>query len=365
MKTFSRSGGSGGKRATSAAAYRAGERIRDQRTGVTYDHRRRQDVLHREIVLPKALERAGSAASWARDRATLWNAAEHAETRRNSRVAREFMVALPHELKQGERVQLARGFARELVERYNNAIDLVMHAPRSDPRNFHAHLLATTREITSEGLSRKTTLELSGTQRHQRGLLRWSEERTYLRERWASLTNEALKAAHLEVRVSHEYPARDATRMPRLPSLAYHIERRGGHSVIAERLRERHYALLQQSAPGTGRTPQRLPWLQRARAAAQSTWLSLRQRLSPQPQPQPRPQLARSQAHAHTADAPPHSWQREPGSSSKDDIARQSFERWKAYRAQLAAHPELAQKQLEATHQSRQAERGMDIDLGL
>ena len=60
MKTFSRSGGKSGKRATSAAAYRSGERIHDQRTGATYDHRRRQDVLHKEIVLPKELERSGA-----------------------------------------------------------------------------------------------------------------------------------------------------------------------------------------------------------------------------------------------------------------------------------------------------------------
>ena len=49
MKTFGRSGGSS---AASAAAYRAGERIRDERTGKTYDHSERRDVVHKEIVLP-------------------------------------------------------------------------------------------------------------------------------------------------------------------------------------------------------------------------------------------------------------------------------------------------------------------------
>ena len=46
-----------GRSATSAAAYRAGEQIRDERTGTLYDHSRRQDVLHKEIILPSKFDR--------------------------------------------------------------------------------------------------------------------------------------------------------------------------------------------------------------------------------------------------------------------------------------------------------------------
>lgn len=399
MKTFSRSGGTSGKRATSAAAYRAGERIHDLRSGATYDHRRRQDVLHREIVLPRALERAGYALRWARDRASLWNAAEHAETRRNSRVAREFMVALPHELKHEERVQLARGFARELVERYNNAIDLVIHAPRSDPRNFHAHLLATTREVTSEGLGRKTSLEWSGTDRHRRGLPRWRDERAWLRERWSDLTNEALLSAHLEARVSHEYPARDPTKMPRLPSMAYHIERRGGHSFMAARIRERHQAVLERTATLAPAGRERAGWLQRLREQAQSTWLSLRQRLSAQPRVErelvacvaqrpmrtpeqertlaPKPLTARAAEVslavevARAAEVVPSAEatlaqrnERQPSRLSLDFPAQEGLRRWREYRAQVAATPDFERQQMEAARKL-QAERGLDLDLEL
>ena len=49
LKTFGRSGGSS---AVSAAAYRSGERIRDERTGRTYDHTDRRDVLHKEVLVP-------------------------------------------------------------------------------------------------------------------------------------------------------------------------------------------------------------------------------------------------------------------------------------------------------------------------
>jgi len=93
MKTFGRSSGSN---AASAIAYRAGERIRDERTGKTYDHSDRRDVLHKEIVLPSKF--ADDDMAWARDRSSLWNAAEGAEKRKNSRVAREYLVALPVEL---------------------------------------------------------------------------------------------------------------------------------------------------------------------------------------------------------------------------------------------------------------------------
>ncbi len=169
MKTFGRAGGSS---AASAAAYRAGERIRDERTGRTYDHSERQDVLHKEIVLPSRFTDEDMA--WARDRAGLWNAAEGAETRKNARVAREYLVALPVELSPPQRLELVRGFSQELSDRYGFAIDLAVHAPRdfpgSDARNFHAHLLATTREVQMEGLGAKTTLDMSDRNRREVGL---------------------------------------------------------------------------------------------------------------------------------------------------------------------------------------------------
>src|SRR5277367_6033300 len=109
MKTFGRSKGSS---AASAAAYRAGERIRDEGTGKAYDHSERRDVMHKEIVLPG--EFADHPMAWARDRSSLWNAAEDAEIRKNARVAREYLVALPVELSPQQRTGLVRGFSQEL-----------------------------------------------------------------------------------------------------------------------------------------------------------------------------------------------------------------------------------------------------------
>jgi MobA/MobL family len=115
-------GRSAGRRATTAAAYRAGERIRDERSGRLYNYSRRRDVVHSEIFLPSHL--AGAANAWAANREKLWNLAEHSEKRSNSRVAREYEVSLPHELTTGQQVALARVLSRELAERYKVAVDL-------------------------------------------------------------------------------------------------------------------------------------------------------------------------------------------------------------------------------------------------
>ena len=244
INTVSRSSG---RNAPASAAYRAGERIRNERTCAVYDHRARQDVLHKEIVLPARLAGATGALAWARERASLWNAAERIEPQANSRVAREYMVALPAELPAPERVELARAFSREIADRYNVAVDLAVHAPRpfADPRNFHAHLLTTTREVRPEGLGPKTGLDMNGTARAELGLPSARSEFSALRMRWAELVNERLRAASLEARVdARSLAAQGIERepQPRLPWGALRAERRGERSEIAERIRARYRA---------------------------------------------------------------------------------------------------------------------------
>jgi len=241
VKTFGRARGKEGSSATSAAAYRSGERIRDERTGRTHDHSQRQDVLHKEIVVPSRFSESDM--SWAQDRATLWNAAETAEARKDARVAREYVVGLPVELTPEQRLRLVREFSQSISDRYQNAVDIAIHAPRpeSDPRNFHAHLLTTTREISPDGIGLKTTLDVSSTIRQMRGLEPVGNEYLWVRERWAAATNEALREAGLAVRVDHrscEDRGVAGGSMPRIPAIAREIERRGERSVVAERIRE-------------------------------------------------------------------------------------------------------------------------------
>ena len=178
---------SAGRSATGAAAYRSGERIHDERTGLSFDYRARGGVEHVEILAPER------SPEWVRDRAALWNAVEAAETRKNSQVAREIRVALPAELDRDQRIALVRDFCqRSFVDR-GMVADVALHVPgrEGDERNHHAHILLTTREIGPEGFTTKNrdwnAVEM---------LEGW-------REAWARDSNRALERCGHETRIDH------------------------------------------------------------------------------------------------------------------------------------------------------------------
>jgi hypothetical protein len=234
-----------GGRVTRAAAYRAGERILDERTSETHDYSHRRDIPYKEVVLPADLTDRPDMA-WTQDRSTLWNAAEHAGVRRNSRLARDWLVFVPPELTPAERGELVRAFASELAEKYRCAVDACIHEPRpgADPRNYHAHLLMTTREVSPDGLGRRTTLEWGGRERHLAGLGPSRDEYLLLRERWAQVTNEALHRAGLTARVDHRSLARQGiarSPVPDIPEKVFYAERKRGEGTAAgDAIRARH-----------------------------------------------------------------------------------------------------------------------------
>jgi ATP-dependent exoDNAse (exonuclease V) alpha subunit len=294
IKSFGRAANSS---AVSAAAYRSGERIHDERTGRTYDHSARQDVLHKEIVLPSRF--IADDVGWARDRSTLWNVAEHAETRKNARVAREYLVALPAELCAQQKVSLTTAFAHELTERYGFALDVAIHAPRdypgSDPRNFHAHLLATTREVQVQGLGAKTSMEWNDATRRTAGLGPGIGEFLHLRQRWAEVANEALQQAQFQVRIDHrtlQAQGIDREPYPYIPRAAFEMERHGYRSYQAERLREdyqtrvvaREHSREREPEPvhkpENSSTPEKPKSLEDVRREARENWLRMREGLS-------------------------------------------------------------------------------------
>jgi len=214
VKTISRSAG---RSATAAAAYRSGVEITDQRTGEVHDYTRKRGIVHTELVLPDG------APEWAVDRAASWNAAEQAETRKNSTVAREFEIALPAELSPAERQRVAVDFAREIVTRHGCIADVSIHEPgrEGDNRNHHAHILCSTRRLTPEGFGEKTR-ELDD--RKTGEVDRW-------RERFATIQNERLQVAGIEARVDHR--SLDDQGIDRAPTqhlgpTALAIERRTG-----------------------------------------------------------------------------------------------------------------------------------------
>jgi hypothetical protein len=216
VKTVSRSAG---RSATAAAAYRAGVKITDERTGEIHDYTRKGGVESADIVLPDG------APEWAADRVALWNAAEQAETRKNSTVAREFEIALPEELSPAERRLLALDLAREIVERHGCAADVAIHAPgkNGDNRNHHAHILLSTRRLGPGGFTEKTR-ELDDKKSGPEIVTEW-------RERWAALTNERLQERGIDARVDHRsLEAQGIDRVPtrHLGPAATGFERRTG-----------------------------------------------------------------------------------------------------------------------------------------
>lgn len=190
VKVVSRSAG---RSVVAAAAYRAAENIADDRLGVVWDFTRKSGVLHAEIIAP------AEAPEWARVRAELWNAAERAEdksTRRSSAATgRDIILALPHELTHEQRVEAVREFATHLTQRYGVAVDFAIHAPdrHSDERNYHAHLLMTTRRIGPQGFGAKTR-ELDD---YKTG----PGEIEAMRRSWERIGNRALERAGLDIRI--------------------------------------------------------------------------------------------------------------------------------------------------------------------
>jgi hypothetical protein len=210
---------SSGRSSTAAAAYRSGERIINDRTGEIHDYRRKRGVIHKEMVFPEGAKPI--------PRSTLWNMAEAAEKRKDAKVAREWELALPSEMRPSERAALARDFAKALAERYGVVVDICIHAPgkKGDSRNHHAHLLTTTRSFASGRFGEKVRIldspKTSG------------QEVNAIREIWERLCNAALSLVGVKERVDRRtLKAQGIDRRPtvHLGTSASEMERRGIHT---------------------------------------------------------------------------------------------------------------------------------------
>jgi hypothetical protein len=226
VKPISRSTG---RSVVAAAAYRLGARLEDHEYGELRDFTRRSGVVASFTLAPQ------HAPEWARDPELLWNAAEAAENRRNSQLARECELALPASLSVVEREMIARTLTQDLVDRYGVAVSTAVHAPsrRGDDRNHHAHILMTTREVTADGLGKKTRiLDAKAT---GPGEVRW------MREHVAGLINTALEKAGVDERIDHRsFQDRGVTREPttHLGPTASAMEREGKGSDRGDANRE-------------------------------------------------------------------------------------------------------------------------------
>lgn len=224
---------SAGRSAVAAAAYRSASRLLDERTGQVHDYTRKRGVEHHEVFAPL------NAPAWAGEREALWNAAEAKENRSNSRTALEIEFGFLAEFSHAQRVEVARRFAAHIQADTGAAVDIALHRPHrdGDERNFHAHVLFTTRAFnprTKDGWeknkARSGILAGYGNEESQDTLRRY-------RETLAEIQNDVAKRENLPARVEHlSFKERGITKeaeQHRGPK-ATEIEREGKKSEIGK-----------------------------------------------------------------------------------------------------------------------------------
>ncbi|KWT78397.1 conjugal transfer protein TraA [Agrobacterium radiobacter] len=187
---------------------------------------------HSEIVLPDGLS-----ANWALDRSTLWNAAEFAEKRKDARVAREFEIALPHELSTEGRLNAARAFAQDLANRYGAAVDFAIHSPseHGDIRNYHAHVLMTTRQVGKAGLGEKTVLEHKNARLLANGMATTDMQLRDIRQSWEAIANRQLQREGLDVRIDHRSHAERGLELSPTEHMGVHASQMQQQGMAVER----------------------------------------------------------------------------------------------------------------------------------
>lgn len=267
VKNISRSGG---KSAVASASYRAGEKLEDRETGLTHDYTHKTEVAYSEIILCENAPREYQ------DRETLWNAVEEVEKQSNARLAREWEVALPHELTFEQSKELVKGYAQSLADE-GMCVDVNIHWKEG---NHHAHIMGTTRPIKENGewgqkekkayaldeqgqkipqIDEKTGQQKIGA----RGRKMWQrvtveandwnkqEKVEEWRERWADQCNKSLEKAQSLERVDHRSFERQG--IERIPTIhegyvARQMEQKGQSAERCEINRDIQAANMQLSA---------------------------------------------------------------------------------------------------------------------
>ena len=132
-----------GRSAVAASAYLSCSRLYNDYDGIQHDYTKKQGLAWQEVFLP-----AMAPPEW-KDREQLWNAVEEVEIAKDSRLAREFVVALPIELNRKEQISLLQDFIREQFVSDGMCADAAIHD--TDGHNPHAHILLTVRPLDEQG----------------------------------------------------------------------------------------------------------------------------------------------------------------------------------------------------------------------
>ena len=184
------------------AAYRSGERLRDERIEKSFDYRSRsQEVVHREILCREDAPAWLQAPESREKRQQLWNEVERVEKRKDSQLAREFVISLPVELDRDAQIEAARRWCKEELVSQGFVVDLAVHRSK-DGANPHAHVLVTLRPMGEDGFGLKPSTEGKFNGRGSVGKGAKGDLDLW-RESWAEAENQALASAGSSVRVDH------------------------------------------------------------------------------------------------------------------------------------------------------------------
>lgn len=132
-----------GRSAVAASAYMSCSAIYNDYDGIQHDYTRKQGLVYDQVMLPPQ-----APPEW-KDRSVLWNAVEEAEKIKDSRLAREFVVALPVDLGKDEWISLLTEYVQDNFVNDGMCADVCIHD--TDGHNPHAHIMLTVRPLAENG----------------------------------------------------------------------------------------------------------------------------------------------------------------------------------------------------------------------
>lgn len=254
---------SAGRSAVAAAAYRAGEKLYDERQNLTHDYARRLGVEHKEILLPS------DAPNWVQgiDREALWNAVEAGEKRKDSQTARELRIMLPRELDPADRIRVVREYVERAFVAKGMVADVCWHNKTATDGldQPHAHVMLTMRPLVEGGFGNKVRHDWvpdPGGRTHPDGrpvmvesnAHSWNSAEYYerCREDWENIANAALEKIGSTERIDRRsFLERGIARLPE-PALRLAHYLKDLHGVMKERFGQfqmaRHYRAVEQRA---------------------------------------------------------------------------------------------------------------------
>ena len=134
-----------GRSAVAASAYLSCSKILNDYDGVQHDYTRKKGLVWQEVFLPEF-----APSEW-KERGVLWNAVEENEKTKDSRLAREFVVALPIELNETQWEKLLSDFISGTFVADGMCADVAIHDPHPSGHNPHAHIMLTVRPLDEKG----------------------------------------------------------------------------------------------------------------------------------------------------------------------------------------------------------------------